>query len=193
MIKSLWSHYWVPQTHLRDPVGGNYKMYFLIRRAHNTGENKELRIGCNAPMEPPVPHPCPRICVISQSVSAIYHLGLWVLIKPERLCCCSSYGRLLLFYLAVRSLRLFITNRATALYECPQAQHHTVFWYSAATVLVCHYKRQCWTIKGRKIFRGHCHISSANTALNNKQQTACGTINTQVSSCVLCSRSVSYI
>lgn len=104
-------------------------------------------------MEPPVPHPCPRICVIPQSVSAIYHLGLWALIKPERLCCCSNYGRLLLFYLAARSLRLFITNRATALYECPQAQHHTVFWYSAATVLVCHYKKQCWTIKG-EFFQG---------------------------------------
>lgn len=107
------------------------------------------------------------------SVSAIYHLRLCTKIKLRGCCCCSSYGRLLMFYLAVRSLRLFITNRATALYEFPQAQHHTIFWYSTATVLVCHYKKKCCIIKDTKNKtkkkttkqkKGHCHILSENAA-----------------------------
>lgn len=119
---------------------------------------------------------CPCICVISQSVSAIYHLRLRTLmIKPGRLCCCRlSYGRLLLFCLAVRSLWLFITNRATALYECPQAQHHTVFWYSAACVLVCHYSRPVLDNKGRERISGATVIYSqiVPRITNNRQRMA---------------------
>lgn len=127
-IKKIWcdvSTEW--QTHIERQTEANWIRYILIWQEHNEGKHRTKDIGYNAPMKPPCATPLPLyLCAISKYIS---HLSSWI-VCPDKAGEALLLLLLLLLYLAIRSLRLFITNGATALYECPQAQHHTVLWYS---------------------------------------------------------------